>query len=252
MLTVTCIKKFRDKQNQIYGYRLQDNNGQIKDVKSNELKEAIKRNQINVINLKLTTDNRLIDIENEKCLENKQDTLINYSKLCKKIADYMIKEIGAKIKDTDISNDDFSEVQHNTVEKFAMYDDQDLDEEYLKESGYEILNNGMVSYMKEGLNLCIEVDAKSIIVCANGCERYIFNIELNDEENAIIIEEYIDDDEKTVYKRNKNKQESYNKEDIKFLMNYIHTFINKHFKLDSTNEIIYYYRNEKEKEQRRN
>lgn len=61
MLTVKCIQKFRNKQNQIYGYRLQDINGQTQDVQPNNLKQAIKNGQIHVVNLTLTKDDRLID-----------------------------------------------------------------------------------------------------------------------------------------------------------------------------------------------
>ena len=61
MITVKCIEKFRNNSGQIIGYRLQDINGQIRDVKSECLKQAIKNNQISVLNLKLTSDNRLLD-----------------------------------------------------------------------------------------------------------------------------------------------------------------------------------------------
>ena len=61
MIQAKCIEKFRDKHNQIYGYRLQDTQGNLKDVTSDQLKQAIKNKQINIINLTLTSDNRLID-----------------------------------------------------------------------------------------------------------------------------------------------------------------------------------------------
>lgn len=60
MITAKCISKFRDKQGRIYGYRLQDNNGVIKDIKAENLKSAIYNKQISVTNIKLTSDNRLI------------------------------------------------------------------------------------------------------------------------------------------------------------------------------------------------
>lgn len=70
MIQAKCIQKFRDKHNQIYGYRLQDINGQIQDVKPENLKLAIKNNQIHVVNLTLTSDNRLVDTT-EKQLQAK-------------------------------------------------------------------------------------------------------------------------------------------------------------------------------------
>lgn len=69
MISVKCIQKFRDKNNHIYGYRLQDINGKTQDVKPENLKQAIRCNQIHVINLVLTSDNRLVD-SSEKQLQN--------------------------------------------------------------------------------------------------------------------------------------------------------------------------------------
>ena len=60
MITVKCIQKFK-KNNRIYGYQLQDSQGNTKDVTPDQLKTAIRNNQINIVNLTLTLDNRLID-----------------------------------------------------------------------------------------------------------------------------------------------------------------------------------------------
>lgn len=61
MIQAKCIEKFRDKNNRIIAYRLEDNQGNIQDISSNDLKVAIINKQINVANIALTTDNRLID-----------------------------------------------------------------------------------------------------------------------------------------------------------------------------------------------
>lgn len=61
MVQAKCVQKFRDKHGNIFGYRLQDQSGNIRDVKSDELKQAMKSQQLDVINLTLTSDNRLID-----------------------------------------------------------------------------------------------------------------------------------------------------------------------------------------------
>ena len=61
MIQAKCIEKFRDKHNQIYGYRLQDQQGNIKDVTSDQLKQAIRNQQINIINLQLDKAGRLVD-----------------------------------------------------------------------------------------------------------------------------------------------------------------------------------------------
>lgn len=71
MIQARCIHKFRTKQGKIYGYRLIDINEQTQDVTPEDLKKAIKAKQINVVNLTLTSDGRLMDKKAEKQLENK-------------------------------------------------------------------------------------------------------------------------------------------------------------------------------------
>lgn len=61
MVEVKCIKKFRDKQNKIIGYRLKDNNGLIKDFSADAVKQYISNETLYVTNLSLTSDGRLID-----------------------------------------------------------------------------------------------------------------------------------------------------------------------------------------------
>ena len=61
MLKVKCIQKFRDKNTVIIGYRIVDQNGNMKDVSSESLKQVIQQGRLEVINLTLTSDNRLID-----------------------------------------------------------------------------------------------------------------------------------------------------------------------------------------------
>ena len=66
MLIVNCINKYRDKNNNIIGYRLQDKNGNEQDIKSNQLKQAIRDKRVEVKNLTLTSDNRLVDTTPEQ------------------------------------------------------------------------------------------------------------------------------------------------------------------------------------------
>lgn len=70
MIQVKCIQKFRDKNNNIYGYRLIDINGQTQDVQPKNLKQAISSGKIHVVNLTLTSDGRLVDTT-EKQLKSK-------------------------------------------------------------------------------------------------------------------------------------------------------------------------------------
>lgn len=70
MINCKCIEKFRDKNNKIIGYRLQDSFEKTVDFNPLDLKNAIINKQIKVTNLTLTSDNRLIDKE-EKLVDNK-------------------------------------------------------------------------------------------------------------------------------------------------------------------------------------
>ena len=70
MIQAKCIQKFRDKNNNIYGYRLIDLNGQTQDVQAKNLKQSIANGTIHVVNLTLTSDGRLVDTT-EKHLQNK-------------------------------------------------------------------------------------------------------------------------------------------------------------------------------------
>lgn len=61
MIQCKCIEKFRDSKGNIVAYRLMDSNLKTQDITPQLLKQAIKNNQLDVVNLKLTSDNRLID-----------------------------------------------------------------------------------------------------------------------------------------------------------------------------------------------
>lgn len=66
MQMVKCINKIRDGKGKIIGYTLQSSTGETKNVEKNSLKEAIRNGKIGIVNMTLTSDNRLID--------KKQDT----------------------------------------------------------------------------------------------------------------------------------------------------------------------------------
>lgn len=57
-----CVRRFRNKSNVIVGYRLIDSSGKTKDVGADALKKALRNNVIQVSNLSLTTDNRIISL----------------------------------------------------------------------------------------------------------------------------------------------------------------------------------------------
>ena len=76
MVQAKCIEKHKDTNGKIQEYIIVDWSGQQCKFNADELKAAIKNNQINVINLKLTRDNRLID-KAIKTLNNKNSTVIS-------------------------------------------------------------------------------------------------------------------------------------------------------------------------------
>lgn len=70
MVKATCIEKLRDKNGTIKGYILQDCNGVQMKFNSEQVKQAIFLQQPTVTNLKITSDGRLIDNnDNNKPME---------------------------------------------------------------------------------------------------------------------------------------------------------------------------------------
>lgn len=80
MIQAKCTKKFRNKDNTIWAYRIIDFNGIERSIDANDLKKAISSGQINVVNLKLTTDNRLIDTKIDKLTDNEELNNSMYNK----------------------------------------------------------------------------------------------------------------------------------------------------------------------------
>ena len=82
MIAAKCIQKYRNNQGKIYGYRIIDGNMCPLDIETDKLKAAIRNKEIDVINLTLTSDNRLIDSSERKSTSiskshNKKSTLDN-------------------------------------------------------------------------------------------------------------------------------------------------------------------------------
>ena len=75
MLICRCISKFRDNSGRIIGYRLQDFQGNSRDVVPEQLKQAILSNKVLVTNLTLTKNNKLVD-KRDETIEN-IDTFTN-------------------------------------------------------------------------------------------------------------------------------------------------------------------------------
>lgn len=94
-----CIKKFRDRNDRIIGYRLIDINRNTTDVKPNVLKFYIKTGKINVINLKLTSDYKLVDNntnQNDIQKSRKDNTAVSYDVVKQYVPNfiaYIVKEL---------------------------------------------------------------------------------------------------------------------------------------------------------------
>ena len=65
MQQVSCIKKYRGRDGCIYAYDIIDINGNVQTIKDWKLKREIYNKHLEVTNLKLTTDHRLIDRKRE-------------------------------------------------------------------------------------------------------------------------------------------------------------------------------------------
>lgn len=117
MIKVMCIQRFTNNRNQIYGYRIQDQQGKVMDIDATQLKVAIANNKISVINLRLTSDNRLLPVkpDNEQqqstnsTTKNKQQQSVNSNdnkSIDKQINAYIekAKSIGIEIKEIQTYN----------------------------------------------------------------------------------------------------------------------------------------------------
>jgi len=92
-MKVKCIYKFRNNTCKIIGYKIVDTSGNVKNVKAEVLKQLIKDNRIEVVNLSLTSDNRLIDkAEDNSKQGNLRDLADRINFLHKKYVDSMTGE----------------------------------------------------------------------------------------------------------------------------------------------------------------
>ena len=96
MVTATCIAKARDKNNRIIGYRLQDKNGYTIDVKAEVLRKAMNLHQIEVDNLRLTSDRkRILDKVKDSLLRSLKEQCVD---IIIALADLLVSYIVANEK----------------------------------------------------------------------------------------------------------------------------------------------------------
>ena len=150
MLTVKYIQKFRNKQNQIIGYSLQDSQGNTKDMTPQQLKQAIQNKQINVINLTLTSDNSLIDRSKKtdaNTLNINTDDKILFINKCKNNFEIVNEEWA-------LSTIPFSELNQGIVNKLNI-------EDVLANSNIKITNESLFDIDNEcGLHIYWDITYK--------------------------------------------------------------------------------------------
>lgn len=88
----TCIDKFRDKSNKIYGYRIAFSDGTVTDYNAEGLKLLIKNKELSVNNLILSSDNRLMDKNPAQRFKVGKDDNIPNTSLIDKIMDRVVKD----------------------------------------------------------------------------------------------------------------------------------------------------------------
>ena len=92
MIQLNCLSKLIDEDNKIYGYRLMDYNGNIRDIKPESLKRELIAKRVTVINLKLTKDGRIVDcdrLNNSTTDDSVTESQSNYAKIDRDIGDYI-------------------------------------------------------------------------------------------------------------------------------------------------------------------
>lgn len=93
MIEVTCVKKNRNSKGNIINYTLRDVNGMERLATGQQIKDAIRNNQLNVINLQIDRAGRLVDKKETKL--NKAGCLVDkkYAKLDKSDPYYKHKKL---------------------------------------------------------------------------------------------------------------------------------------------------------------
>lgn len=91
--------KFRDKKTgKIMGYRLVDLQGQKQNIKPEILKAAIRDGQISVVNLTLTSDNRLVDTSDKQYQQKRIDSTSTDGMHVKNRTRLMAKDNGHRVQ----------------------------------------------------------------------------------------------------------------------------------------------------------
>ena len=76
MVEARCVKKYRDNSNKIVGYLIQSEDGLTRMCTPYEIKYLILTNQIHIVNLKLSSNDRIIDDNSYKSHDNVKDRMV--------------------------------------------------------------------------------------------------------------------------------------------------------------------------------
>lgn len=87
------VYKYRDKQGNIVGYQIEDINGTVIQVNANKLKDLIRNYQLDVIDLTLTSDGRLIDAGKQRQRKQPQPLTQQSNNYCINLRKEMIEEL---------------------------------------------------------------------------------------------------------------------------------------------------------------
>lgn len=130
-MKVKSIKTFRGKGNKIVGYRLQDKQGITCDMSSEELKRAIKIGAIEVVNLTLTSDNRLVSTKEK--MQGSQS-------VCSEciITREFIKNLSSKYPNRALS---FKKVDNETKELMVLRAAKDLKQDIISGKNHTVIAN---------------------------------------------------------------------------------------------------------------
>lgn len=127
----------------VIGYKLKDDQGNIMDVKSEAIKSAIKQNKINIINLTISTDDKLVMVKKEKNNnvknENKQNNIeaVNENKKTSNSKIDRIHELVAILNKARFAYEQQDEEIMSNFEYDKLYDELKL----LEDETGTVLNN---------------------------------------------------------------------------------------------------------------
>ena len=107
MLELRVIKKLYDNKGKLYAYTIQDTKGNVTNIYSDALKEHIRNRNCIVLNMTLTSDNRLID---------KKEEIKQVKKVSNTVQTNLVPSIcGVQLKNIKIGNGREGEYYYGTV-----------------------------------------------------------------------------------------------------------------------------------------